>query len=143
MKLYFDRSTVEPPRLVETGAITQLRLEGGFLSTVRKPTKQVVYEGEVPLKPSDFVPGTARIVRHLLDHAEVEMSDRKEAVFGVPASFKDAGKKRLREAGKRGVLGDKESYEGVHLYYEPVAAARAYMYLDAGRTLVLDYGGGH
>jgi molecular chaperone DnaK (HSP70) len=68
---------------------------------------------------------------------------RTDVVLGVPASFREAGKKRLREAAKRGIIGESaDRYDGIRLYYEPVAAARAYRNLDAGNTLVLDYGGG-
>jgi molecular chaperone DnaK (HSP70) len=142
MKLYYDRSTVEPATLVQTGENTVLRLEGGFLSTVRKPVRQAIYHGNVPLQPSEYVPGTAKLVRYLLSRTNANLEDRREIVFGVPASFKTAGKKRLREAGKRGAVGEGGTYENIHVYSEPMAAARAYMHLDAGRTLVLDYGGG-
>jgi Molecular chaperone len=142
MKLYYDRSTVEPATLVQTGENTVLRLEGGFLSTIRKPVKQAIYQGDVPLQPSEYVPGTAKLVRYLMRGSNLTAEDRREVVFGVPASFKTAGKKRLREAGKRGAFGENAGYENISVYSEPMAAARAYMHLDAGRTLVLDYGGG-
>jgi len=141
MKLHFDRTTKEPPTLVETGEVRRLREEGGFLSLERRMLRQAIYEGDIPLEPRDFVPRAAMLIKGLVERA-TRVEDRGEAIFGVPASFQEAGKKRLREAAKRALVGDAGSYERVHLYYEPVAAARAYKYLEAGNTLVLDYGGG-
>lgn len=142
MKLHFDRSTKEAPTLVQTGEVVTLREEGGFLSMQRRILSQPVYEGDVPLQPSEFVPGTAQLINGLMNRVDGR-PHRGDAVFGVPASFREAGKKRLREAAKRGILGESgNEYKGIRIYYEPVAAARAYRDLDAGNTLVLDYGGG-
>jgi len=141
MKLHFDRSTKELPTFVETAEVRTLREEGAFLSLERRMLRQAIYEGDMPLEPRDFVPGTAFLIKALV-HRATKIEDRREAVFGVPASFQQAGKKRLREAAKTAMAGDAGGYEGVHVYLEPVAAARAYMRLEAGNTLVLDYGGG-
>ena len=142
MKLHFDRSTKEVPTLVDAGEVVTLREEGGFLSPHRRILTQTVYEGDVPLEPADFVPGTAKLISRLLDLAD-GADHRHDVVLGVPASFREAGKKRLREAAKRGIMGESgDRYDGIRLYYEPVAAARAYRNLDGGNTLVLDYGGG-
>src|SRR5712692_9252817 len=46
MNHYFDRSTQDPPTLVETKAITALREEGGFLTPVTKTYKYPVYAGD-------------------------------------------------------------------------------------------------
>ena len=142
MKLHFDRSTKAAPTLVDAGEVVTLREEGGFLTPHRRTLRMPVYEGDVPLQPSDFVPGTARLIDSLIGLGDGR-SHRNDAVLGVPASFREAGKKRLREAAKRGIIGESgDRYEGIRIYYEPVAAARAYRNLDAGNTLVLDYGGG-
>lgn len=141
MKLHFDRTTLAPATFVETGEVTELREEGGFITPVRKTIKQAVYKGEVPLTPAEFVPSTASLIKNLIERVG-GAEHRRNVVFGVPASFKQAGKRRLREAGKRAVAGEHGGYEGVQVYLEPLAAARAYMQLDRGNTLVLDYGGG-
>jgi molecular chaperone DnaK (HSP70) len=143
MKLHFDNTTKQAPTLVEIGEQVILREEGSFLSPERKVLTQLVYEGDVPLQPSEFVPGTAHLIKSLIGKVDDEKQHRKDAVFGVPASFQLAGKKRLREAAKRAILGESaDKCEGIHIYYEPLAAARAYRDLDSGNTLVLDYGGG-
>jgi molecular chaperone DnaK (HSP70) len=142
MKLYFDRSTQEPPTFVENKKITALREEGGFLTPVTKNYKYPHYEGDVPLTPKDFVPGTANLIQELIRRSTAIAEDREEIVIGVPASFHELGNKRLREAAKRGAFGDRPGHEGIFLYPEPVAAARSYMQIQKGNILVLDYGGG-
>lgn len=142
MKLYFDKSTTNPPSLVEAGAVTTLRDEGGFLTPVTKIFKQPHYEGEVPLKPAEFVPGTATLIREIVRRSGVAFDDRKEVAIGVPAAFGATGMRQLREAVKRGVLGDGGRADAIHLFHEPVAAARSYYDIDPGNILVLDYGGG-
>src|SRR5262249_697097 len=128
--------------LVETSRVVTLREEHGFLTPVTKIFKQPHYEGDVPLEPATFVPGTSRLIRELLRRSTITNEDRKDIALGVPASFGVPGKKRLREAAKRGVYGDRDGYEGISLYCEPVAAARSYFAIDPGNILVLDYGGG-
>jgi actin-like ATPase involved in cell morphogenesis len=142
MKLYFDKSTQDPPTLVETKVITALREEGGFLTPVVKTYRYPRYEGDVPLKPQEFVPGTAKLVRELIGRSTAITRDKREIAVGIPASFHELGMKRLREAAKRGAFGGGAGYEGVFLYFEPVAAARSYMRIEKGNILVLDYGGG-
>jgi molecular chaperone DnaK (HSP70) len=142
MKLYFDKSTQDPPTLVETKLITALREEGGFLTPVTKTYKYLRYEGDVPLNPNEFVPGTAKLVGELIGRSVATPEDRRGIAIGVPASFHERGMKRLREAVKRGGFGIDAGYEGVFLYPEPVAAARSYMHIQKGNILVLDYGGG-
>jgi molecular chaperone DnaK (HSP70) len=142
MKLYFDRSTQDAPTLVETKEIRALREEGGFLTPVAKTYKYPHYEGDVPLAPKDFVPGTAKLIQELIRRSRAIAQDREEIAIGIPASFHGLGSRRLREAAKRGVFGDRSGYEGVFLYPEPVAAARSYMQIQQGNMLVLDYGGG-
>lgn len=142
MKLYFDESTLNAPTFLEKRQITTLREEGGFLTPVSKTYKYQQYAGDVPLKPSEFVPGTARLIRELIHLSKSGVEDRREIVVGVPASFHETGMRRLREAAKQGAFGDGRSYEGIHLYLEPVAAARSYMAIGEGNVLVLDYGGG-
>lgn len=142
MKLYFDESTLNAPSFVERKQITTLREEGGFLTPVSKTYKYPQYAGDVPLKPGEFVPGTAKLVRELIRLSKSGTEDRQEIVMGVPASFHDTGMKRLREAAKAGAFSEGASYEGIHLYLEPVAAARSYMTIGKGNVLVLDYGGG-
>jgi molecular chaperone DnaK (HSP70) len=142
MKLYFDKSTQDPPTLVETKQITALREEGGFLTPVLKNYRYPRYEGDVPLGPHQFVPGTVKLVRELIGRTNATALDKEEIVVGFPASFHELGIRRLREAAKRGVFGDRPGYEGVFLYPEPVAAARSYMRIEKGTFLVLDYGGG-
>lgn len=140
MKLYFDSSTTDPPRLVES-SVTLLREEGGFLTPVRTIISQPHYEGTVPLTPTEFVPGTAQIIRNVIDRAGGLESRDEFLVMGVPASFGPRGIRRLREALAR-ASGRGETYTNLSLYYEPVAAARSYRDLDPGNVLVLDYGGG-
>jgi molecular chaperone DnaK (HSP70) len=143
MKLHFDNTTKQAPTLVETGEKVILREEGGFLTPERRVLTQLIYEGDVPLQPSEFVPGTAHLIKTLIGKVDGEKQHRKDAVFGVPASFQLGGKKRLREAAKRAILGEfGDKHDGIHIYLEPLAAARAYRDLDSGNTLVLDYGGG-
>jgi molecular chaperone DnaK (HSP70) len=100
MELHFDRSTKEAPTLVTAGEVTTLREEGGFLSLHRRTLTQAVYEGDVPLLPADFVPGTAKLISRLIELADAA-NHRSDVVLGVPASFREAGKKRLREAACR------------------------------------------
>ncbi len=142
MKLYFDKSTQEPPTLVETRVIPVLREEYGFLTPVVKTYKYPRYEGDVPLKPPEFVPGTAKLIQELIGRSAAATQDKREIAIGIPASFHELGMKRLREAAKRGAFGERAGYEGVFLYFEPVAAARSYMRIEKGNILVLDYGGG-
>jgi len=143
MKLHFDVTTKRQPTLVETSEYTILREEdGSFLTPTRKVVKQAIYEGDVPLEPKDFVPGTAILIQDLMTRANVLKEARREAVFGVPASFKDAGKKRLRNAARLAIAGESGNFEHIHIYPEPLAAARAYMHVHKGNILVLDYGGG-
>ncbi|MBZ5725610.1 MAG: Hsp70 family protein [Acidobacteriia bacterium] len=142
MKLYFDESTLNAPTFAEKKQITTLREEGGFLTPVSKTYKYPRYAGDVPLKPNEFVPGTARLIHELIRLNKSGAEDRQEIVIGVPASFHDTGMRRLREAAKAGAFGEGGSYEGLYLYLEPVAAARSYMTIGKGNTLVLDYGGG-
>ena len=142
MKLYFDRSTQEPPNFVETKEITTLREESGFLTPVSTTYKYPIYDGDVPLEPKHFVPGTATLIRELIRRSVVRTADRREIAIGVPASFHEVGMRRLREAAKRGAFGESAGNEGVFLYPEPVAAARSYMQVSKGNVLVLDYGGG-
>jgi molecular chaperone DnaK (HSP70) len=142
MKLYFDKSTQDPPTFAETKKITALREEGGFLTPVSKTYKYLRYEGDVPLKPNEFVPGTATLIRELIYRSTTVAQDKKEIAIGIPASFRELGPSRLREAAWRGAFGQGTRYEGVYLYPEPVAAARSYMRIEKGNILVLDYGGG-
>jgi molecular chaperone DnaK (HSP70) len=142
MKLYFDESTLNPPTFLEKKQITTLREEGGFLTPVSKTYRYPQYVGDVPLRPSEFVPGTAKLVRELIRLSKSGAEDKQEIVIGVPASFHDTGMKRLREAAKAGAFGESASYAGIYLYLEPVAAARSYMTIGTGNVLVLDYGGG-
>jgi molecular chaperone DnaK (HSP70) len=140
MKLFFDRSTTEPPQLVESSVLL-LREEGGFLTPIRKRVLQPHYEGEVPLTPAEFVPGTGKVISEVIKRAGGVAIAQEPLVMGVPASFGNVGAKRLREARAR-ASGRTESYKNLSLYYEPVAAARAYRDLHPGNVLVLDYGGG-
>lgn len=142
MKLYFDRATQEPATLVEVRKGTLLREEAGVLTPVPRIERHRRYEGEVPLDPRDYVPGTAEIIRELLRRSRAARQDMEDLVIGVPASFGELGKRHLREATSRAVFGDHAKYEAIHMYGEPVAAARAYMHLHPGNMLVLDYGGG-
>src|ERR1035437_7342129 len=142
MKLYFDESTSNAPTFVERRQITTLREEGGFLTPVSKTYKFPQYSGDVPLKPNEFVPGTAKLVRELIRRSRAIPDDVEEIAIGVPASFHETGMKRLREAASLGSFGGRAGYEGLHLYLEPVAAARSYMAIGRGNILVLDYGGG-
>ena len=142
MKLYFDKSTQDPPTLGDPKKIVALREEDGFLTPVLRSYKYSRYEGDVPLKPSEFVPGTAELVKELIKRSQAENEDRQEIAVGVPASFHELGKRRLREAVKRGAFGDAAGYQGVRLFYEPIAAARSYRDIGKGNILVLDYGGG-
>jgi hypothetical protein len=142
MKLDFDKSTQEPPSFVEVRQGTVLRDEGGFLTPVPDAYKHPHFGDVVPLAPKDFVPGTAVLVRELIRRSAASAGDRREIAVGVPASFHELGKVRLREAVKRGAFDDQASYEGISLYPEPLAAARSYMRIDRGNILVLDYGGG-
>jgi molecular chaperone DnaK (HSP70) len=141
MKLHFDHTTKQAPSLVQTAEVVTLREEGGFLTPERRGLHQPIYEGDVPLSPAVFVPGTADLIKRLL--TETGALRETDFVFGVPASFHTPGKKRLREAAKRAIRGEvSNNYEGINIYLEPVAAARAYRDLESGNTLVLDYGGG-
>jgi molecular chaperone DnaK (HSP70) len=88
------------------------------------------------------VPGTAKLVRELIRLSKCGPEDKQEIAIGVPASFHEMGMKRLCEAAKMGAFGERGGYEGLHLYLEPVAAARSYMAVGKGNVLVLDYGGG-
>jgi len=143
MKLHFDRSTIEPATLLETKAVVALREDrSGALNPIIKIQRVARYDGDVPLKPKDFVPGTATLVKELIRRSKVSGEDQKDVVIGVPASFGGVGIRYLREAAKRGAFGESASYEGISLYSEPLAAARAYMEIASGNTLVLDYGGG-
>jgi len=142
MKLYFDEAVINAPTFAEKKQINTLREEGGFLTPVSKTYKYPQYVGDVPLKPSEFVPGAAKLIRELIRLSKASVEDRHELVIGVPASFHETGMKRLREAAKQGAFGEGASYEGIHLYLEPVAAARSYMAIGEGNVLVLDYGGG-
>jgi molecular chaperone DnaK (HSP70) len=142
MKLHFDRSTIEPATLVETKTVVALREEGGVLNPIVKVQRVARYDGEVPLQPKDFVPGTARLISELIKRSKASDADRKDVVLGVPASFGGVGIRHLREAAKRGAFGENATYQGISLYPEPLAAARAYMEISTGNTLVLDYGGG-
>lgn len=142
MKLYFDKSTQNAPTFVETKIITALREEGGFLTPVTRNYRIPRFDGDVPLKPSEFVPGTAALLRELIDRSNADTADKREVSMGVPASFHERGPLRLREAARRGVFGEKAGYDGIFLYPEPVAAARSYMQIQRGNILVLDYGGG-
>jgi molecular chaperone DnaK (HSP70) len=142
MKIFFDRTTATAPSLVQSQEVVFLREENGFLTTVRKMYRQPHWEGEVPLEPNQFVPGTAKLVSELVRKATVLGADRSHVVAGYPASFNGKGIRHVREAVKLGAFGKGDDYSGVSLYPEPLAAARAYMGLDAGNFLVLDYGGG-
>jgi len=142
MKLYFDRSTIDRPTLIETRIITALREEGGILNPVTKIQRFACYRGDVPLKPSDFVPGTAKLFREIIRRSDARPNDKRELVIGFPASFHAKGVRHLREAAKLGAFGENAGYEKVFMYLEPVAAARAYMKIAEGNILVLDYGGG-
>jgi molecular chaperone DnaK (HSP70) len=142
MKLDFDKSTQDPPSFIEIRQGTVLRDEGGFLTPVPATYRYSYYKDVVPLQPKQFVPGTARLVEELVRRSSITSADRREVAVGVPASFHELGKSRLREALKRGVFGESAGYEGVFLYPEPLAAARSYMRIERGNILVLDYGGG-
>jgi molecular chaperone DnaK (HSP70) len=142
MKLYFDESTINAPTFVEKKQITTLREEGGFLTPVSKSYKFPQYVGDVPLKPAECVPGTAKLVRELIRLSKSTIEDKEDISIGVPASFHETGMKRLREAVRLGAYGEGGGYKGIHLYLEPVAAARSYMAVGEGNVLVLDYGGG-
>jgi molecular chaperone DnaK (HSP70) len=143
MKLHFDRSTIEPATLLETKTLIALREDrSGALNPITKVQRVARYDGEVPLKPKDFVPGTASLVKEIIRRSKVSAEDRKDVVLGVPASFGGVGIRHLREAAKKGAFGESANYEGISLYSEPLAAARAYMEIATGNTLVLDYGGG-
>src|SRR5712691_6278672 len=143
MKLHFDRSTVEPATFLETRSVTALREDrSGALNPIVKVQRVARYDDEVPLLPKDFVPGTATLVKELINRSKPNAADRKDIVLGVPASFGGVGIRHLREAAKRGAFGESPGYAGISLYLEPLAAARAYMEIATGNTLVLDYGGG-
>lgn len=142
MKLDYDKSTQESPAFIEVREGTVLRDEGGFLTPVPKNYKYLHYKDIVPLEPKDFVPGTAKLVAELIRRSNATPTDRQEIAVGVPASFGELGKSRLREAVKRGIFGEGAGSEGISLYPEPLAAARSYMRIDKGNILVLDYGGG-
>jgi len=142
MKLYFDRSTIDPPTLVESKIITALREEGGVLNPMTKVQRFAHYKGEVPLRPEEFVPATAKLVAHIMDRGKATRADRNEIAIGFPASFHAKGVRYLREAVKRGAFAGAGDYDRIFLYLEPIAAARAYMKIAKGNTLVLDYGGG-
>jgi molecular chaperone DnaK (HSP70) len=142
MKIYFDRATASAPTMVESGQGYSLREEHGFLSPVRTTYRQPHWEGDVPLQPKEFVPGTAKLVKELVRKATSVGADRNAIVAGYPASFGGIGIRRLREAVTQGAFGQSDDYSGVRLYPEPLAAARAYMGIQAGNFLVLDYGGG-
>jgi molecular chaperone DnaK (HSP70) len=142
MKIYFDRATANAPTLVQRQEVVLLREENGFLTPVRKVYLQPHWEGNVPLEPKDFVPGTAKLVKELIKKAVETGADKSLIAVGYPASFHGTGVRRLREAVKLGAFGESADYSGVRLYPEPLAAARAYMGIQAGNFLVLDYGGG-
>jgi molecular chaperone DnaK (HSP70) len=142
MKLYFDRSTIDPPTLVETKTVTALREEGGVLNPVSKIQKFMVYDGDVPLQAKHFVPGTADLIAEVLRRSDPDLRERNELVMGVPASFSGVGTRRLREAARIGAFGESAGYERIFVYPEPLAAARSYMEIATGNILVLDYGGG-
>jgi molecular chaperone DnaK (HSP70) len=142
MKLYFDRSTIEPPTLVETKVITALREEGGVLNPITRTQRFAYYRGEVPQRPDEFVPATAKLIREIIARSNATRADRSELIVGFPASFHAKGVRQLREAANRGAFENKAGYDRIFMYLEPVAAARAYMKIAVGNTLVLDYGGG-
>jgi molecular chaperone DnaK (HSP70) len=142
MKLFFDKSTIEPPLLVETLKTVMLREPDGFLTPIRKVYRQPHWDGEVPLGPAQFVPGTEALIREMLQRGKVDYRDRDLVAVGVPASFGAVGMRRLRNAVKTGVLGGEAGFDRIHLYHEPLAAARSYLDIQAGTFLVLDYGGG-
>ncbi len=142
MKLYFDQSTANPPTFAEGTGEIQLRELDGFLTLVSKSYRIPIYKGDVPLQPNEFVPGTAKLIGELIRRSTVSTADRRQIVIGVPASFQDLGRRRLREASRLGAFGDNAGYDGVALYLEPYAAARSYMQFEKGNILVLDYGGG-
>lgn len=144
MKLQFDHSTIEPASFVETRSITALREDrSGALSPIVTIRRVARYDDEVPLQPRDFVPGTAALITELIRRSKGNEADTKNIVLGVPASFRGLGTRHLREAARRGAFGEqRDGYDGISLYPEPLAAARAYMEIAKGDTLVLDYGGG-
>jgi molecular chaperone DnaK (HSP70) len=142
MKLYFDRSTIDPPMLVETTKVIALREEGGVLNPITMTQRFAYYAGEVPLKPEEFVPGTANLISEVIRRTNASSADRNELVVGFPASFHAVGVRRLREAAKLGAYGKGDHYGRISMYFEPLAAARSYMKIAKGNTLVLDYGGG-
>jgi molecular chaperone DnaK (HSP70) len=142
MKLFFDQSTANPPTFAEGKERTTLREQDGFLTPVSKSYRIPIYKGEVPLEPRQFVPGTANLIRELIRRSTVTSQDRTQIAIGVPASFHGHGIRQLREAARLGAFGNKETYDGITLYFEPYAAARSYMQLAEGNILVLDYGGG-
>jgi molecular chaperone DnaK (HSP70) len=142
MKLHFDPVTQNPPTLVETKILRALREEQGALNPIMTIQRVALYDGEVPLQPAQFVPGTARLVQQLISRSRTEEHDLAEVVLGVPASFRGKGARHLREAARLGAFGKKDAYDKIHLYPEPLAAARSYMQISKGNVLVLDYGGG-
>jgi molecular chaperone DnaK (HSP70) len=142
MKLDFDKSTQEPPTFVQRASGVTLRDEGGFLTPVPAHYRYRTYKDRVDLQPKDFVPGTAKLVGEIIRRSDSRAEERTQIVIGVPASFGELGKIRLREAVKRGAFGDLGGYERIALYPEPLAAARSYMRIAVGNILVLDYGGG-
>jgi molecular chaperone DnaK (HSP70) len=142
MKLHFDHSTLTPATLVETKTVTALREEGGVLNPVTRIVRTPIYEGDVPLEPAQFVPGTGQLIAEIVRRAGLQPAQLDEVVLGVPASFGGVGARRLREAAKRGLFGENSGYERLFLYPEPLAAARAYTATATGNVLVLDYGGG-
>ncbi len=92
MKLHFDRSTIEPATLLETKAVVALREDrSGALNPIIKIQRVARYDGDVPLKPKDFVPGTATLVKELIRRSKVSGEDQKDVVIGVPASFGGGG----------------------------------------------------
>ncbi|MCU1284115.1 MAG: molecular chaperone DnaK [Acidobacteriales bacterium] len=143
MKLSFDQSTISEPSMVEVREDWVLRDEGGFLTPEKKKRYQAVYAADVPLTRAQFVPGTAKIVKHLARTANFRDHTRKLVAVGVPATFGDSGRRMVREAVKLGAFGPDAGYDNVVMYSEPLAAARAYLQITKpGNLLVLDYGGG-
>lgn len=142
MKLFFDKSTIEPPTLVETLTTVVLREADGFLTPIRRVYRQPHWDGDIPLTLGQFVPATSALIREIVKRSKADQEDRTLVSAGVPASFGGVGMRRLRNAVKVGLFGEGAGFERVQLYYEPLASARSYMDIQPGTFLVLDYGGG-
>ena len=79
MKLYFDKSTVEPPTMLETKVVPGvLREEGGALSSLKHTERFAQYLADVPLRPEEFVPGTASLIQEIIHRSEATRADRNE-----------------------------------------------------------------